>query len=217
MANLLPMTTSFTVKELLSFGWTAFQKRPWFFVGTVLVYAIIQFVLGALQEAMPGAVSFLLSFFVSTLISLGLMSVYLKAHEDTAAPTLKDLWNPAPFWRYLGASILIALAVGVGLLLLIVPGIIVALGLSMGGYLVIDKGYGPIKALKESWAMTRGSRVKLFLFALAVLALGIIGAIPFGLGLLVVAPVTMLATVHAYRTLAHASAEVVTTAPSLQD
>lgn len=207
--------TTLSVQELLSFGWNTFKKRPWFFVGTILIYMVVQMALGFITGPdAPGIAVIALSFVVSTLLNLGLMSVYLKAHDTPEAPSYKDLWAPAHFWRYLAVSILIAIVVLVGLVLLIIPGIFAALALSMAGYLVIDRNMGPIEAMKESYRITKGNWLKLFLFGLCMLVLGILGAIPFGIGLLVVAPITMLATVHAYRKLSHGVAEVASTAPA---
>ena len=203
------MTTPLSVKELLSFGWNTFKKRPWFFVGTFVAYAALQLFLGALQEKIPGIASFLLSLVVSTLAYLALITMYLKAHEDPMKASWNDAWNPKPFWSYLGASILLAIVVLAGLILLIIPGIYLAIALSLTGYLVVDRGMGPLEAMKESFRLTRGNRFKLFLFGVAAFVLGFLGSLPLFLGLLVVAPVVMLSGVHAYRELSHGAAEVV--------
>ena len=197
------MTSTLSVKECLSFGWRTFKARPWFFVGTFLIYAVIQGIMSSIQQNMPGLVSFLLSLIVSTLLYIGLITIYLKAHADAKAPQYADFWHPGTFWKYLGASLLLAVIVIVGLILLIVPGIIAALALSFTGYLVVDKGMNPIAALKESARLTKGNRWKLFLLGLAIFGLSILGMIPLFLGLLIVGPVSMLAGVHAYRMLEH--------------
>ena len=190
-----------SIKECLLFGWNTFKQRPWFFVGTFALYAVLQIVLSMLQKVLPGFVSFLLSMIVSTLLYIGLITIYLKAHADPKSPQYADFWRPSLFWRYLGASLLLAVIVIVGLVLLIVPGVILALMLAFTGYLVVDKGMDPIAAMKESARLTKGNRVKLLLLGITLLVLSILGAIPLFLGLLVVGPISMLAGVHAYRTL----------------
>ncbi len=45
-----------------------------------------------------------------------------------------DLWNPQPFWRFLGADILAMIIIFIGFLLLVVPGIIAAIGLGFAPY-----------------------------------------------------------------------------------
>ncbi len=186
------------VSDCIKFGWKTFKARPWFFVVTVIIYAIVQVIVGAMGG---GILGFLVSILLPTLLYCGVIHVYLKAHDNVSSPKLKELWNPKPFLNYLLVSILIGVIVLVGLVLLIVPGIILALVFSMAGFLVIEKNMKPIEALKESARMTKGSRWKLFLLGLALTGLTILGMIPLMLGLFIVAPLSMLALVHAYRTL----------------
>ena len=72
--------------------------------------------------------------------------------------------------------------------------------------LVIDKGLPPIEALRESARLTKGKRWKLLGFAVCMILLNILGAIALGVGLLVSMPISMLATMRAYRALSKAGA-----------
>lgn len=202
---------TFLVKDCLLFGWKTFTKRPWFFVGTFAFYALIQVFLSVVQEQLPGIVSFLLSMIASTLLYIGLITIYLKAYVDPASPRFSDFWRPALFWKYLAASILLAVIVLGGLVLLIIPGIFFALALAFTGYLVVDKGMGPVAALKESAHLTKGYRWKLLQLGIVLVILTILGALPLFLGLLVIGPVSMLAGVYAYETLKKAPAPIVET------
>lgn len=198
-------TQKLSVSSCISFGWTTFKKRPWFFAGTTLLYIVIEFISGFVQGTLPDILGFVVAVVVSTLLYVGLIALYLKAHDDPASAHLKDFWNPKPFVNYLIMSILLGIIVLLGLVLLIVPGIILALVFSLTGYAVVEKGMGPISALKESARLTRGNRWKLFVLSLAFFGLMILGAIPLLLGLFIVMPVAMLASVHAYRTLSTAT------------
>jgi len=198
-----------SVKECLSFGWTTFKKRAWFFVGVAVLLFVIQSVISAIQNAVPDVLGFVVSLVGSTLLYAGIMNFFLKAHEDVTSVHYKDLWHPKPFLNYLGLSILLMIIVGIGLVLLIIPGVILSLMFFAAGYLVVDRGMTPIKALKESMRITKGNLLKLLLFGFTVLVLSIIGMLPLFLGLLVVVPVAGLAGVHAYRTLAHTAGELV--------
>ncbi|HYD93092.1 MAG TPA: DUF975 family protein [Candidatus Paceibacterota bacterium] len=193
------MSNTLSVKECLKTGWQLFKARPWFYVGITLLVTVIQMVISGLQAATPEPIATLISFVFSTLLYAGILNFYLRAHEG--AGKVGDLWNPKPFWSYLGVSLLLLLIVGIGFLLLIVPGLILAMMFFFAGYLVVDRGLNPIAALKESYRLTKGNRWKLFLLTLAVAGLAILGMIPLLLGLLIVVPVTGLASVHAYRTL----------------
>lgn len=203
------MTTKLSIKECLSAGWDKFKARPWFFVGTFVIYAVIQGIMSAVLPEDSFLLTFLVSLVVSTFLYMGLINIYLKGYENPASPSYKDFWHPGQFWNYLGATVLVAIVVVIGLILLVVPGIILGLALSLTGYLVIDRNMKPIEAMKESMRLTKGNRLNLLGLGIVLAILTFIGAIPLFLGLLVVAPITMLSGVHAYRTLSHGAAEIV--------
>ena len=91
------------------------------------------------------------------------------------------------------------LIIGVGTLLLIVPGIIFGLMFMFYGYVMIEKGLGPIDALKESKRLTDGVRWKLFLFSLLVIGLNLLGVLALLIGVLVTMTITFIALAHLYR------------------
>lgn len=96
-----------------------------------------------------------------------------------------------------GLSTTIVIAV-----LLALPAIYLALRWSMVRFAIVD-GADVGASLKQSWHMTRGALPKLILFAVAAVALNILGAIPFGIGLFLTIPLTMLALAHVYLKLKH--------------
>lgn len=206
---------TFSIEECLRFGWETFKKRPGILiVALALVWLIpsVPSLFFPAPEVTPGVppppptagegVAALISIFLSIMVSLGAVTFALRAHDDIASVKLGDLWNPQPFWRYLGATILTWLIVTVGFLLLIVPGVIAALGLYFASYFVIDRGAGPIDALKQSWHMTKGHKWQLFLFSLVLVGLNLLGLLALVIGIFVTVPITWLAITHAYRTLA---------------
>lgn len=207
-----------SVRESVSFGWTTFKSRPWFFVGIgvlLLLVAIginlLETIVTSIGEALFGSESVITGVVVfiagltamaaSMLIELGRTAFFLRAHDNAAAAEIRDLWHPASFWSYVGTSILLGLVVVVGLILLIVPGIILAIIFGFSAYLVVDRGLMPIPAFKESARITKGSRWTLFKLGLALLGINILGALALLVGLFVSLPVSSLALVHAYRKL----------------
>ena len=149
---------------------------------------------------------------VGLFVEIGLVTFTLRAHDSIENVKVSDLWNPKPFLYYLAAQILVGLSVMLGLILLIVPGIIVALAFMFSSYLVVDKHRGPIEAIKESMRTTKGHRMQLFLLVLAIIGINILGLLALVVGLLVSIPVSMLAIVHAYRKLEHGAGEMVASA-----
>lgn len=209
-----------SVRDCFSTGWRTFKARPWIFVQAGLLLLLIHIAINLLQylletgaEQMGGAVAALLavgfavaSILASFLINMGETAFFLRAHDDAKAVGLRDLWHPEPFWKFVGAALLAGLAIFLGFILLIVPGIILSILFMFVGYLAIERRLGPIAALKESTRLTKGSRWKLFQLALLALLLNILGFLALIIGLFVTIPVTLLATVHAYRTLSSTDA-----------
>jgi uncharacterized membrane protein len=199
------MTNKINVKECLKVGWTIFKSRPWFFIGVFLLVGLIQTAIGGIQQELPDFIGFLVSLLISTLLYCGIMNLFLVAHDNAQKASFSDLWNPKPFLNYLILSVFLAIIIGIGLVLLIAPGVFAMLVFFLSGYLVIDKGMTPVKALKESMRLTKGSRGNILLLFLAIIGLTIVGMIPFFLGLFVVGPVVILASIHAYKILAGGS------------
>lgn len=205
-----------SVSECVRFGWDTFKKSPWLFVGALAILLAISFassfISGAVNASHNGLVGFamfLISIALGTYIEMAMISFLLKAHESTEGITFKSVLTSLPFWKYLGAKILVSAIVAVGFVLLIVPGVILMLMFLMTQYIVIDRSLGPIEALKESNRITKGHKAQLLLLVLAVAGLNILGALALLVGLFVSVPVSMLAIVHAYRTLEHKANEVV--------
>ena len=90
---------------------------------------------------------------------------------------------------------------GIGIPLLLVLGVIVSLMFIFSGFLVIDRGLGPIEALQESHRITRGYKWSLFGLSLLLLLITLAGLLAFIVGIFVSAPVALLALTHAYRVL----------------
>ena len=148
----------------------------------------------------------LLSLVLTTIVSMGVIAFFLRAHDDPDRVALADLWHPRPFWKYLGASRLLVLGGALGFLLLIVLGIIFVLMFMFTTLIVIDRGLGPIEAMKESSRITRGHRWTLLGLALLVVLVNLLGLLALVVGLLVSVPVSWIALAHVYRVLARRTA-----------
>ena len=204
-----------SVSECIGFAWETFKRRPWILIGGFVLVSIISGLPQAIapypMQTEPGVpppppstlqiVMSLVGIVVSIFVSLGLVTYSLRAHDNIEALTISDLWNPAPFWSFLGAYLLVAITVFFGFLLFVIPGIIASVGLSFALYLTVDRGMGPIDAYKGSWQITKGNKWQLFLLFLTLIGLNILGLLALIVGILVTVPISMLATAHAYRVL----------------
>jgi len=104
---------------------------------------------------------------------------------------------------YFVASLALGFLIGVGLLLLIVPGIFVALTFGQAPYLVIDRGMPIGDAFATSRRIMMGNKMALFLLMLLIVAIGLVTC---GVGLVLLSPYLMLLTAMVYLTVSGESA-----------
>jgi len=86
-----------------------------------------------------------------------------------------------------GFYILYFLAVMLGMILLIIPGLLIALGWMIASHIIVLEGQGVTDSLSRSWALTKGSKRWLLLLAIVF---GVIGAV---IGVLISIPIYFVA------------------------
>lgn len=218
MPPVTPMVApALTVGGFITFGWETFKKRPWFLIGATLLFTVIGWIagfiagfVGGILEALVGSgvggvASFFVSFTLNSLVAMGWVAFFIKAHDDISTTRIGDFWHPQYLLKYIGTTILYVIAVFGGFLLLIVPGVIAAIAFMFALYLVVDKGLGPIEALKESARITKGNRLRLFALLGAITLVSLLGLVALVVGLLVAIPITSIAFLDAYRRLSAAA------------
>jgi len=168
------------------------------FIGYQVIQGIVQGFFG--QGPLSVIVS--LAFTVLTLfLEIGFIKIVLKLVDGQKAE-FQELWAyPQYLLRMVGASIVYGLIVVAGLILLVVPGIYLALRLQFYSYYIIDKNAGAIDSLKMSWKATEGNVINIFLFELLLIGINILGAIALVVGLLITIPVSFIAVTLLYRKL----------------
>ena len=83
------------------------------------------------------------------------------------------------------AHILVGFLTGVGVMFCIVPGIYIACKLAFVPYLVIDRNMGAIEAIRESWRLTDGHALNIFLIGVLAIPIVLGGLLLCGVGVLV--------------------------------
>ena len=209
MCDSVKLVNKFSKSEAIKFGWNTTKKNFPFLLKVYLIAGVIS-VLGNTTYYKVKLIDFdfVTNFLIqtalwilTTIISMGLIKIALKFTDDQK-PNISDLYRQYPlFFKYFAGEILAAIAAFLGFILLIVPGIILFIKLYFVNLLIIDKGFGPIQAIKKSWKMTQGQFWNLFLFGLALLGLNILGALALLIGLLWTIPTTSIATAYVYRKL----------------
>lgn len=204
----------FSIKEMFQEGWRLTKENIVF----LICFQIILFVLTALfsgaQEGFPTAQEdfkwswmpwHLLGWIVIIVIKVGLYNSTLLITKGIK-PGFEQLYSNWPrFISWVVSSFLVALMITVGLILFIVPGLYLWGKYGLFPFFILDKGYGPIEALKAAGKASEGIRWKLLLFFLACVGLDLLGALFFLIGLFITVPVTLLAMASVYRKLTAAN------------
>ena len=182
-------TQKFSKSEAIRFGWNMMKSNFGFFIGFLVVvgmiYFIPDFIVELLKEDAP-ILAFIItiaSWVLAIVIQMGLIRIGLR-FCDNGKSEFTDLFSCFPlFFKYLLGSILYELITLGGMILLIIPGVIWAIKFQFFSYFIVDKGLGPIEALKRSSAITRDAKWDLFLFGLFLGLINLLGAICFIIGM----------------------------------
>ena len=188
------------IGDLLSRSWQIYKNRFWVFIGIMVIPTLIVLIFGI---ATAGLVLGLQSSPEALLLSLGIwiillpiviliiLTLYLLANialivsiiERERKIGIKEAFalGRGKILSYLWVSILTGLAVVVGLLLLIVPGIIFAVWFSFASYVLIAEGVTGTRALSRSKELVSGYWWAIFWRFLALVVIAIIISIIVGL------------------------------------
>ena len=201
-----------TPSEVLGAAWKRFNTSWLVMVGAYFVAVLasdfvsygMQAVIyvGNLQKSALGSilygVSLLASFCISSFFVVGLLRLFLDSARNRPL-RFGVLFGGGDRWlAMLGLQFLVSLAVGIGFVLLIVPGVILALGFSLAYCYVVDTNMGPVDAMRASWEATKGQRGQLFVLSLLLVAVALAGLAACCIGILAAIPLTSLAWVIAY-------------------
>lgn len=143
--------------------------------------------------------SIIISQLLSIFLSLGAARIGLNLVSGKEVSVAMLFGEGRKLLPALGASILFGLMVGLGLVLLIVPGVYLAM--RFGQYLtaIVDRDLGVMESLKYSSAITTNNRINYFGLAVLCLLIVIAGALACGVGLVFALPVAWLSSIVAYR------------------
>ena len=200
-------TKGIYIGEVVRFGWKKMKDNLGFFIVLLLVAWLVQIVPQLIgdylveRQIILGLTLYLISVVLNIVVTMGLIKISLRFSANKKG-TFKDLFSCFPlFFKYLISSILYGLLMIAGLILLIFPGMIWGIKFGLYPYFIVDKGLGPIKALKASAKTTMGARWDLLGFGFVVFIINLLGVLCLVIGIFATIPTTMVATALIYRKL----------------
>ena len=175
------MLRPLSVGEILDTSFTLYRRHFGALATVAVVCTGVPLVLRLFLEAGGGlftnvslSLLYLLSLVVLNLVATG-ATVFIVSESYLGRPlsAREALGRATPYMgRILVSSLLMALVVGLGFLLLIVPGVMLGVGLALAiPAVVLEPGTSASGALSRSWELTRGSRWRIFGLGVTLLVL----------------------------------------------
>ena len=199
------MNQTFSNKEIVKKSWGIVKSNLKIFIPILIIVWLLQIGLSSIQTISDNTIITLLlsaiSWIINTLITIGLISTFLKFANGEIFNFKSVLDKKDKFIPYVIGTIYYSLIVFAGIILLIIPGIIWAIRYQFYSYLIIDKGMSPKEALAKSKEMTKGKTLKLLGFGIVLFLINILGLLALVVGLFISIPVSMLAIALVYKKL----------------
>lgn len=216
-AQLYGTTTRLDAGAAFSYGWKKFSEHAGAFIAMVVVVALVSLVgvllaFFALLPAMSGnSTAAVVGWAISMVVILVVMAisfvmqagVYRAGLQVTkgVAPSLSMLVERTNLGTYIGTVLLIALASTIGLFLCILPGIAVIFFTAYAPLIALDRGVGPLEAIRRSVDLVKDNLGPVALVLLLAYAVYYIGSLACYVGLLVSIPVALVMISYSYRVL----------------
>lgn len=200
----------FSLDEAIGASWQIFKKSPLKIIGFLLLLALAAIVNGFIFPYMLSGLngdfgSALIvqveSWIFGTLLQVVSLTYVLNLLGDKKTPLITRATDVMLILKVIAGTILTAIIFILGFILLIIPGIIFVIRLQFVPYFIIDKGAGPVEAVKKSWSATRGSFFSLLGLSLVLLLINLFGLILLAVGLLVTVPLTYIVIGWVYKKL----------------
>ena len=202
-----------SVEQIFNYAWQIWQVNLGLLVGVTLVAAVItngaSYLMQGAEFALREndapeaaiAVSLLnsaLGVVIQTFLGIGQTQIMLKLVRRQPAE-FSELFSGGPmFLPMLGFNILYGLAIGLGFVLLIVPGIILLLMWWPAYYLVLERKAGVIESFSVVTTVTQNNWGTAFVMALLSFGIMVLGCLALCIGVLFAAPLVSVMWATAY-------------------
>jgi uncharacterized membrane protein len=172
-----------------------------------VVFVIVSAVYGVIERAeayedrYPFPVGLLIRFgamIALALVEIAIINVAVKMVRGAEATFDHLISGIAVFIKFLIGSILYYIVIFVGLLVLVLPGIYLAIKYGFYGYLIVEEDLDPLEAFKTSARMTDGIKLELFFYYILLILINGLGVLCLGVGVFVSWPVTRVALASVY-------------------
>lgn len=187
--------------DAISTAWQLFKNNPLPWVLFTLALGAVNVIVSLLSNsdsiamASLGSLLTLVVGFVFQAFTIRGALLEVDGHK----PVIGDFFKLHNFGWFVVAGLIVGIAVAVGTLLFILPGLLIAFFTHWTFNFVIDRNMTAIDAIKSSFNAISTDPGNLFLLAFLNVLIVIVGTIALFVGLLVAIPIVTLASMVAYR------------------
>ena len=199
------MEPKFIISEVFSTAWKGTKSQLWILAGLLIGYCILSFTLTALGMPMQSSIiGKIIVNVISVILHYFLLRIYEKYISGVGwgRTSVFRIWTTDKEYHHLLSSESYhgICRIG-GFLIFIIPGIYLALRLQFFQAFIIEENAGIIESLHKSWEITKGQVLPLFILALVMIGILILGCILFGIGIFVAVPLIYMMYGYVFRKL----------------
>jgi hypothetical protein len=214
------------VGEVIDYAWRVWRDNLGLLVGAFVVITVINMAVsvpfsllqsslenqGEMEAALGvGLIGNIIGNVVSIFLGIGFAQLCLRLARGERAEFAQIFGGGPRFLPVLGVSILLGIAIFVGAMACIVPGILLALMLWPAYYLVVDDKAGVIESFSVASNLTKNNWGAAFLLWLVSFAISLLGLMALCIGIIFAAPLVAMMWVTAYLMM---SGQLARTAPA---
>lgn len=180
--------------------WESIKLFILYFIVCIGLTIAISVVSGIFKESGPliEILGLIPSFIILGLYG-GFFSFFLKIARNEEVSCNELFKHKNLFWISIGVSFVASIFSGLGMLLFIIPGIIIALNYAMVYFVIADNPeIGVMDALRKSKEMMKGHRIEYIILNLSFFGWYLLSYFTFGLLFLWLAPYIMVTTANFY-------------------
>ncbi|PCJ80063.1 MAG: hypothetical protein COA49_09925 [Bacteroidetes bacterium] len=199
-----------SISNIVSEAWTLFKEHASSIIVILLVYLVTTASISIIGAAIMGDSIFITFIFqiiqsvIGIILALGFNRILLNIinGQSYEVKTLFSQTNSSLVLHTIIGSVVMSIAIIVGLIFLIIPGLYIAFRLQFFNYALLEQETPNFSdAIKTSWDMTRGHVLNLVGIAIVSVIIVIGGVLALIVGLFVAMPVISLMNVLVYQKL----------------
>ena len=185
-----------TVSACFEEAFSLIKKHFWMLILIIFVGVAIETPMWLMQQNKPSTEGLNISFSfleliqvvyyfaIASIYSYGVIHIFTKVARKTDFVFEETLLGFKTYSRAILSRLLVVLVVGLGFVLLLIPGIFLACRLIFVPYLIMDKKHKVVESLKLSFYMTRGYFWTILGMAILSFIIIMFGIVLFGVGIL---------------------------------